>query len=296
MEERSPVTFVQTFKDSDFHKGVCSGLMVENNILNKVCSGNSPLKSLKRKSIEDEEMLLSPLANPFTSNNKKPRMVHYGRSFPIARLLEHLDGSSLRNIIQTLVDRYPTLSLEIANLSSRPDLSSVISILNGMEEQVRRSFPYGGDPMGEYAYNRIRPILQTLIDALLEYTCIFLPPYESNRRLTLTFLDHITSMLHRFPEWNNPIHNYSKEELYDEISNAWISAISSISKECLDGINGNEWIKKLIKHNEVAGGRFKCAVNIVKNKLSCFSADKDNNTQYSGNNKLGVDFAFCYQL
>ncbi|KAG4303330.1 hypothetical protein PCK1_000294 [Pneumocystis canis] len=299
MEERSPVTFVQKHNDSCFHlsKSSCNGLKMMNNILNKVCFGNLSRKSLKRKVSEDEEIQHTSMTSYSNLNNKKPRITRHGRSLPVTRLLEHLDASSLRNIIQILVNRHPTLSLEVVNLSSRPDLSSVISILNGMEEQVRRSFPYGGDSAGEYAYNRIRPVLQTLTDSLLEYTCIFLPPYETDRSLTLTFLDYITSMVHRFPEWNNPEHNYAKHELYDEISNAWVSTILSIAKEGSGGINSHEWMEKLIKHNEVAGGRFKTVIDVAQNELSwSFPENFGKNGTLLSNNKFGFDFASCYRI
>lgn len=298
MEERSPVAFVQTHNNPGFRfsKDTCNSLRIENNIINRICHGNFSRKSLKRKTIEDEEMVSIPLTSPITFNNKKPRMVHYGRSFPISRLLEHLDAPILRNIIQTLVDRHPTLSLEVAGLLSLPDLSSVISILNGIEEQLQLSFPYGGDSKGDYAYNRVRPVLQRFMDALVEYTHIFLPPYEMNKSLTLTFLDHISSMLHRLPEWNNPTHNYYKEELYDIISNAWISTIFNMSKEGYDGINGDEWIAKLIKHNEISGGRFKAVIDIARNELAWFFPEKDGNMSFTNNNRLGFDFASCYQI
>ncbi|CCJ28845.1 unnamed protein product [Pneumocystis jirovecii] len=276
MEKRSPVTYVQTHSGSRLNlpKNTLNPLGIVNDVLNKVCSGNLSRKSLKRKISEYEEMQCTSSSSPFVFNYKKPRMTCYGRSLPITRLLEHLDSSSLCDIIQTLVNRHPTLLLEVASLSSRPDLSSVISTLNGMEEQVRRSFPYGGDSMGEYAYNRIRPVLQALMDALLEYTRIFLPPYESNKSLTLTFLDHITSMAHRFPEWNNPEHNYIKEELYHEISSAWISVILSIGKEGWGGINGYEWMKKLIKHNEAGRGRLESVIDVARSELACFFPEK----------------------
>ncbi|EMR09570.1 hypothetical protein PNEG_02156 [Pneumocystis murina B123] len=296
MEERSPVTLVLTYNNSDicFSKGSCNSLKVENNIINRICNGNSFRKSLKRKTIEDEEMSYVPLSSPAVLNSKKPRMIYHGRSFPITRLLEHLDCCTLRSIIETLVDRHPTLFSEVVGLSSLPDLFSVISLLNGMEEQVRCSFPYGGDIRGEYAYNRIRPVLQKFMDALVEYMIIFSPPYQKSRNLTLTFLDHISSMLHRLPEWNNPVHNYYKEELYDSVSNAWISVISSMSKEGFDGINGNEWIAKLIKHNETSGGRFKRVIDTARNELACFFIEKDLNVSFSNNNRLGFDFASCY--
>ncbi|KAG4305723.1 hypothetical protein PORY_000633 [Pneumocystis oryctolagi] len=266
-------------------------------VLNRIWSGNSSQKSLKRKVSEYEETQCTSLISSFNSDHKKPRITCHERSFPVIRLLEHLDSSSLLDIIQSLVDRHPTLLSEVIGLSSRPNLSSVISILNNMEEQVRRSFPYGSDSMGEYAYNRIRPVLQTLMDALLEYTCIFLPPYESNKGLTLTFLDHITTMIHRFPEWNNPEHNYAKEKLYDEISNAWASVILSIGKDGWCGINGYEWIRKLIKHNEIAKGRLKSAMDVVQNELKMFLPEKGrSDVCFSGNNRVGFDFASCYQI
>ncbi|KAG5518281.1 hypothetical protein PMAC_003077 [Pneumocystis sp. 'macacae'] len=298
MEKRSPVTFVQTHSDSRLNLlKVCSGSLSRKSVLLFFCYKTELVSGLKRKASEYEEMQYTSSVSPFVLNCKKPRMTCYGRPLPIVRLLEHLDSTSLRDIIQTLVNRHPTLLLEVTSISSRPDLSSVISILNGMEEQVRRSFPYGCNSAGEYAYNRIRPMLQKLMDTLLEYTCIFLPPYESNKSLTLTFLDHVTSMAHRFPEWNNPEHNYAKEELYHEISNAWISVILNIGKEGWGGINGHEWMEKLIKHNEVGGGRLKSVIDVARCELAYFFSEKiGDNIPFLPSNKLGFDFASCYQI
>ncbi|KAH0613185.1 uncharacterized protein H6S33_009565 [Morchella sextelata] len=135
--------------------------------------------------------------------SKRQRSDVTGRPLPLTRLLETVDSHTLKSMLQTICDRHPGLTTEVLSLAPRPTVNSALSTLN-------------------YAFNRVRPALNELLDALSDYTPHFLPPNESQAATSLTFLDEATHIIHRLPNWDNPLHNHSKNMAYEEITKAWV--------------------------------------------------------------------------
>lgn len=212
----------------------------------------------------------SPPQPPHRTIKKLRSNVVQGRPLPLSRLLESVDTQALRNMLQSMCDRHPELAKEVAELAPRPTVQSALETLRNYENSYRAAFPYGGSPAGDYAHNRVRPAMMELLDALSDYTPHFLPPNEGQTAVSLSFLDGATEMVHRLPDWDNPLHNQPKQTAYEEIGKAWILVIQEAAKRgagiCLQY---GGWETKLARHNEHSGGRLDQAVAQMRQTLGC---------------------------
>ncbi|KAK6543855.1 Tethering factor for nuclear proteasome sts1 [Orbilia ellipsospora] len=239
-----------------------------------------------------DRMSASPTASPNLANRnipaqptqsrtiKRARTAVTGRPLPLSRLLETLDSNGLKTVLRTLCDRHPQLTAEISAVAPKPTVSSSLNLLHNYENSLRQSFPYGGNPEGDYAYNRVKPALLELLDALSDYTPHFLPPNESSLSNGLEFLDSATSIIHRLPNWENPIHNHHKNVAYEEITKAWILVLKETAKRG-GGISlqYDGWDGKLQRHNEQSGGRLEPTLLELRNALGWLSNDNNQSLQ-----------------
>jgi protein Cut8 len=199
---------------------------------------------------------------------KRPRTNTTGRPLALPRLLETLSADDMRNILRQICDRHPQVGAEVASTAPRPSVQSTLDILNKYESTLRAAFPFGGNQTSEYAYNRVRQPLADVLDALKDYTPHFLPPNESQTGTSLSFLDGVTNLIHRLPNWDSYQHNRHKADAYDEIAKAWAIVIQEAAKRG-GGIQlqFGGWDQKLVKHNEMSGGKMEEAMNELRTSL-----------------------------
>ncbi|CAK7233623.1 DNA repair protein rad52 [Sporothrix bragantina] len=231
--------------------------------------------SKKRKADDDggEEMSLSPMSSPAISNrqlvrpSKKARAADIvGRPLPLPRLLEALDASQLRAILQTICDHSPDISEQVANNAPRPTPASTLRLLGEYQDRLNAAMPYGHSS-ADYNYYRVKQPLIALVEAISEYTRQFLPPVESQTSASLEFLDGATELIHQLPDWDNPTYRQHKEGAYDEIARAWAVVIQEASKRGGGGFSSllasEHWDQTLSKHNHRAGGRLEAAMSAL---------------------------------
>jgi protein Cut8 len=171
----------------------------------------------------------------------------------------------MRQLLQNVCDQHPELQYEIVTKAPRPSIDSTLSVLTKYETSFRESFPLGNRTTSDYAYNRVKLHLQQLIEAVREYTPHFLPPHETQDGLSLAYLDSVTDMIHRLPDWDTYAHQRYKHEAYDEISKAWALVIREAAKRAGGfHLQFGGWDHKLVEHNQKSGGRMEEAVNELK--------------------------------
>lgn len=205
---------------------------------------------------------LSSRPLPAQRQPKRARSGLAGRPLSLPRLLETLDAQSLRNVLQSICIRHPAIGTEVENTAPKPSVSSAISVLKNYESTLQSSFPFGGDPTSDYAYNRVRHALINLLEALADFTPHFLPPNENQASQSLAFLDSATDVIHRLPNWSTFQNTLHKQNAYEEISKAWTMAIQEAAKKA-GGIQlqYNGWDQKIAKHNQQANGKLQEAVD-----------------------------------
>ena len=272
--ESPPPNVVEStsFQDADIRPSMIDSLSTAN------------MSNRKRKASEEpsdnERMSTSPAVSPSMSGRPLPSASSHriikrtrtntavGRPLGLSRLLETLSAEQMRQLLQDICDDRPELQHDIVSKAPRPSIECTLSILHKYENAFRSAFPLGNRPTSDYAYNRVRQHLLQLIEALREYTPHFLPPHETQDELSLTYLDAVTNMIHRLPEWDTFQHRRHKNEAYDEIAKAWSLVIREATKRAGGfHLQFGGWDRKLVEHDQKSGGRLEEAVNALKTAL-----------------------------
>jgi protein Cut8 len=224
----------------------------------------------------DDRMSASPSNSPAISHRSLPtqRQIKRARSGPagrplsLPRLLETLDAEAMRTVLRSICERHPAIGSEVVHTAPRPTVASALEVLKRYESSLRSSFPFGGRPSSDYAYNRVRQPLMDLLEALNDFTPHFLPPNEPQTSLSLSFLDGATEIVNRLPTWDSGQNNMHKQNAYEEISKAWTLVIREAAKRG-GGIQlqYGGWDQKLGKHNQEANGKLQEALNELSASL-----------------------------
>ncbi|TPX14419.1 uncharacterized protein E0L32_005383 [Thyridium curvatum] len=229
------------------------------------------MSSKKRKADQDgDEMSVSPLVSPAIGSrqlsrpSKKVRPTEVtGRPLSLPRLLETLDTSQLRIVLQTICERHPDLGQEIVNGAPRPTVASALHVLEDYQEKLRAAVPYG-QSSSDYTYYRVKQPLIALVDAISDFTPQYLPPTETQTSTSLQYLDGATKIIHILPDWDSPSYRQHKENAYDEISRAWALVIQEAAKRGGGFVlHTGGWDQTLAKHNQQAGGRLEAAIRAM---------------------------------
>ncbi|KAK7750534.1 Tethering factor for nuclear proteasome sts1 [Diatrype stigma] len=228
----------------------------------------------KRKAEDDggDEMSVSPLSSPAIQSrqlvaprpSKKIRSNEVtGRPLTLPRLLETLDATQLRAVLQTICERQPEIGDEVVKSAPRPSVACALQVLHDYQNRLREAFPYG-ESSSDYTYYRVKQPLVALIEALADFTPQFLPPNEVQAGVSLQFLDGATKVAHSLPDWESQSYRYHKENVYDEISKAWALVINEASKKGGGFVlHSGGWDQILNKHNQQSGGRLGSAINAM---------------------------------
>ena len=238
----------------------------------------------KRKAEDDppdsrfERMSFSPSPAPSSATvrqsatlsrqTKKAKTSLTGRCLPLPRLLETLSPGQLRHVLQSVCERHPHIGADIMTTAPRPNVDSVIGILESYETAVKQAFPFGDPPSSDYAFNRVRPLYMQLLDAFRDFTPRFLPPEESQPATSLAFLDRVTDLIHRLPNWDSYQHNRYKHEAYEDVAKAWAAVVREALKKAGGiGLQVHGWDQKLIKHDNMSGGKMSEALSELRSSL-----------------------------
>ncbi|KAI0100192.1 hypothetical protein GGR51DRAFT_551674 [Nemania sp. FL0031] len=225
----------------------------------------------KRKADEDaDEMSVSPSSSPaaqqrpFIRPSKRVRSSDpTGRPLSLSRLLETLDVTQLRTVLQTICERQPDICEEVVKGAPRPSVECALQVLSEYQARLQEAFPYGGSS-SDYTYFRVKQPLIALLDALADFTPQYLPPNEPQAAVSLQFLDGATKLIHSLPEWESQGYRHHKENAYDEISKAWAFVITEASKKGAGfALHSDGWDQTLAKHNQQAGGRLHSAMSAM---------------------------------
>lgn len=239
------------------------------------------MSSRKRKADDDGDESMSttspslstrPLARP----SKKSRGHELiGRPLSLPRLLETLDTTQLRTVLERICEAHPSIGQEVVQGAPRPTVQTAIDVLRGYQAKLREAVPYG-ESSAEYTYYRIKEHLVALLDALAEFTPQFLPPHETQPTRALEFLDEATNIIHELPDWEPQTYRHHKENAYEDISKAWELVINEAAKRG-GGFNLHSagWDSRITRHNERSAGRLGPAVSAMASNVSWMGPQLD---------------------
>jgi protein Cut8 len=186
-----------------------------------------------------------------------------GRPLPLPRLLETLDKTQLRMVLQTICERHPDIGQEVVSGAPRPSVASALQVLGEYQDKLRSAVPFGHSS-SDYTYFRVKQPLAALVDAISDFTPQYLPPNEQQANVSLQYLDGATKLIHELPDWESQQNRHHKDNAYDEISKAWALVITEASKRGGGFVlHTGGWDQTLTKHNQQCGGRLGEAMNAM---------------------------------
>lgn len=241
------------------------------------------MSSRKRKASDDDDipdrMSSSPTPSPSITNRPlgTPRTPSHlsskrirtnattSRPLPLNRLLETLTQDQLRTALTTLCTRHPAIAAELSSTAPRPSVPSALGVLHSYEAAMQESFPYGDRASSDYSFNRVRGSLLALLDALKDYVPQFLPPQEPQPTVSLAFLDGVTEIVARLPQWDTFVNNRWKDEAFEEMGAAWAMVVREAAKRGAGiQLQVGGWDRKIVRHNEMSGGKLGEAVQALR--------------------------------
>jgi protein Cut8 len=241
---------------------------------------------------DDTRMSQSPSSSPSLSNSqlpsrviKRPRKNLSGRPLALPRLLETLSAEDMRTVLRQICDSHPDIAAEVLTSAPRPSAQSTLSVLQTYENNLRQAMPFGVRESSEYAYNRVKQHLLSLLDALKDFTPQFLPPHETQTSVSLEYLDAVTEMVHRLPNWESYAQNRHKYEAYEELAKAWATVVREAGKRAGGfQLQLGGWDHKLQRHNAMSGGKMEDAVQEMRHSLGWMGSSQNNNGGPNGGN------------
>lgn len=244
----------------------------------------------------DDRMSASPSNSPAISSRplpahrqiKRVRAGPAGRPLSLPRLLETLDAEAMRSVLQSICERHPQIGSEVVHTAPRPSVPSALEVLRRYESSLQGSFPFGGRPSSDYAFNRVRQPLMDLLEAMNDFTPHFLPPNESQSSTSLGFLDGATEIISRLPTWDSAQNNVHKQNAYEEISKAWALVVREAAKRG-GGIQlqYGGWDQKLGKHNQQANGKLQEAVEELNASLGWIGGQTQGGSSSTAPQEMG---------
>ncbi|KAK4121408.1 Cut8-domain-containing protein [Parathielavia appendiculata] len=249
------------------------------------------MASRKRKADDDnDEMSLSPVSSPATSSRQLARPSKKvrggsdmaGRPLSLPRLLETLDKTQLRTVLQTICERHPDIGREVVTSAPRPSVASALQVLGEYQEKLRAAFPFG-QSSSDYTYFRVKQPLAALVDTISDFTPQFLPPVEQQTNISLQYLDAATKVIHELPDWESQQYRHHKDNAYDEISGAWALVITEAAKRGGGFVlHTGGWDQRIVKHNQQSGGKMEQAMNAMVTEVPWAGNNSNGPTSTSG--------------
>lgn len=233
------------------------------------------MNNRKRRFDDDgDEMAVSPNTSPalpprqLARPSKKIRHNDVvGKPLALNRLLETLDATQLRMVLEKICEHHPAIGHEVATGAPRPTVASALGVLDDYQQRLKDAIPYGNSST-EYTYYRVKQPLVALIDALSEFTPQYLPPTETQASASLQFLDGATKIIHALPDWDSQSYRHHKENAYDDIAMAWALVINEAAKRGGGfSLHTAGWDQRLVRHNEQSGNRLQSAVDAMSSNI-----------------------------
>lgn len=240
---------------------------------------NMASQASKRKRDDDgDEMSVSP--TPAQRQLARPRKIQRmpeppSRTLPLPRLLETLDVTQLRSVLQTICERRTDIQEEVLSGAPRPTAANSLQVLHSYQQKLVEAMPLG-HTTSDYAYYRVKQPLAALVNAIMDFTPQYLPPMETQTNLSLVYLDGVTKIAHTMPQWDSQTYRHHKDHVYDELAKAWTMVISEAAKR--GGgftLHTEGWDQVLADHSEQAGGRLQSAINALADHVGWMNSNQN---------------------
>lgn len=211
-----------------------------------------------------------------------------GQCLPVTRIIELLDNSQLRNILETVMAQHPEVVHTIQKTAVKPSVHAIIELIKNKHAQISAHLPYKCDVESDYSYIRVKPYLTEFLDCISDFILDILPPMESIFATSCHLLNIITSLIHELPKFTNNEFQYTRTIAYQQLANLWLTLLShhqnsaendaeaSIgllpnatepSMEWLKTVESMKLLEELERHNDTSDGKFVAVLEYLKTEL-----------------------------
>lgn len=277
--------------------------LLEENILylHKACSSSK--KPSKRRRGRDDDYFSQPRQMVEHHRNKRKFLqerrikrartpVITGRRLPVHRLVEVLDHSQLKRILETVMAQHPEAVETVQKSAEKPSTDASIELIKEKAAQIAAHLPYKCDVESDYSYIRVKPHLTEFLNCISDFILDLLPPMESVLATSCHILNTITNLVHELPNFSNNEYQYTRIIAYQQLANLWLTllsrdqakedeeAVEDVPSTTTGGEPSLEWLKtvenmnlleQMEKHNEVSDGKFTLVVDFMKNELGAYA-------------------------
>lgn len=271
----------------------------DDNMLHHPKNGIS-LKAIKRRRGWDDDYLSQPRQFAEQHKNKRKflqeRLVKRartptisGKNLPISRLVEVMDYSQLKSVLEMVMAQHPEVAQTIHKSAVKPSTGRIVELIKDKAARIVAHLPYKCDVESDYSYIRVKPYLTEFLDCISDFILNLLPPMEFVLANSCYILDVITNLIHELPCFSNSEFQYTKTIAYQQLANLWLIVLSHTQAEESEAVEDPvlglsepslEWLKtvesmKLLeqmeKHNETSGGKFAAVVEHIKSELGTYA-------------------------
>lgn len=268
----------------------------DNNSIHHKSGTASKSAGKRRRSGRDDEYLSQPRQMAEHHRNKSKAIQERrikrartplisGQRLPVNRLVELLDKSQLKTILEAVMAQHPEVAQTIQKCATKPSPEAIINLIQEKAAQIAAHLPYKCDVESDYSYIRVKPFLTEFLDCISDFILDLLPPMDSVLPTSCFILHTITTLIHELPNFSNNEYQYTKAVAYQQLANLWLTLLTRHQKaEEGDSEDANtlssstpepplEWLKtvesmKLLehleKHNEASEGKFAAVVDYLK--------------------------------
>lgn len=208
-----------------------------------------------------------------------------GRPLPVSRLVEAMDKTQLKNVLETVIAQHPEVEQTIYKNVRRPSTNAIIGLVRAKAAQIAAHLPYKCDIESDYSYIRVKPYLTEFLNCISDFILNLLPPMDFVLSHSCVILHVITGLIHELPNFSNTEFQYTKSVAYQQLANLWLIVLSwqnnpqdaegacedvgsaEASLEWLKTVQNMKLLELVEKHNESSAGKFAAVVEHIKTEL-----------------------------
>lgn len=228
----------------------------------------------------------------------------FGQKLPLNRIIETLNKEKLQNLISHLINSNPELTNEIVRLSPEVTTDDAMEELDRKLNLILTNLPYKVDPTNDYAFLRVKPLVNEFFQSLSDYALNFIPPVENNLMVSISFLKNfLLKILHKLPKFEAVEFKYYYNLTIEKFNLILLNSVNSFLNEKRQNllliINEN-WIDDFRKINDLNNNNFIKIQDLLQHEMDNYynsGAVILNNDSTSDKKLLGLDnlLNFAYQ-
>lgn len=250
---------------------------------------------------------MNMVKNKHLKRQRNPNQV-FGQKLPLSRVIETLDKKRLQTLIQQLVYEKPELADTILKASPDVTIDDALSELKKKIDLILTNIPYKVDVTSDYAFLRVKPLVDEFFQSLSDYSLSFIPPVENDLTICISFLRRfLLELFPLLPQFSAVDYRYFYNITIGKFNLILLNSLSQFLEEKKQNILlviNERWVEDLKEINHLNNNEFSKVQTFLEDEVEKYYSSGSvilNNEPLdasNGTNKLtGLDnlLNFAYQ-